>query len=87
MLVLALNPKFYLLVTVLFSQFLKPGEGVVWILVLALVSVLAFSQVVWLAAGAGLKPLLKSERALRAQSIVFAVLLLSAGIYLLLSEQ
>ena len=87
MLLLALNPKFYLLVTVSFSQFLKPGQGVVWFLVLGMVSLIAFSLLVWLVAGAGLKPLLKSERALRAQSIVFGVLLLSVAIYLLLSDQ
>ena len=87
MLLLALNPKFYLLVTVSFSQFLKPGQGVVWFLVLGMVSLIAFSLLVWLAAGAGLKPLLKSQRALRAQSIVFGVLLLSVAIYLLLAGQ
>lgn len=84
MLVLALNPKFYLLVTVLFSQFLKPGEGSVWVLVAGVVAVLAFSQLVWLAVGAGLKPLLRSEKALRVQSVVFGLLMLAVAVYLFL---
>ena len=84
MLLTALNPKFYLVVTVLFSQFLKPGQDDVWAVILGLTAVLAFSQFVWLAAGAGIKPLLKSERALRIQSRVFGVLLLLVVVYMFL---
>jgi threonine/homoserine/homoserine lactone efflux protein len=84
MLLTALNPKFYLVVTVLFSQFLKPGQDGVWAVILGLTAVLAFSQFVWLAAGAGIKPLLKSERALRIQSRVFGVLLLLVVVYMFL---
>ncbi len=84
MLLTALNPKFYVIVTVLFSQFLKPGQDGVWAVILGLTAVLAFSQFVWLAAGAGIKPLLKSERALRMQSRVFGVLLLLVVVYMFL---
>jgi len=80
----ALNPKFYLVVTVLFSQFLKPGQDNLWTVILGLTAVLAFSQFVWLAAGAGIKLLLKSESALRIQSRVFGVLLLMVAVFMLL---
>lgn len=84
MLLTALNPKFYVIVTVLFSQFLKPGQDGVWAVVLGFTAVLAFSQFVWLAAGAGIRPLLKSERALRIQSRVFGLLLLLVAVFMLL---
>ena len=79
----ALNPKFYLVVTVLFTQFLKPGQDALWAVILGFTAVLAFSQFVWLAAGAGVKLLLKSERALRIQSRVFGVLLLLVAVFML----
>jgi len=84
MLLTALNPKFYVIVTVLFSQFLKPGQDGVWAVILGFMAVLAFSQLVWLTAGAIIKPLLKSERARRIQSRVFGVLLLMVVIFMLL---
>ena len=84
MMLLALNPKFYVLVTVVFSQFFKVGENALWVLIPGLLSVMAFSLLVWLAAGASLKPLLKSDKALRAQSVVFGLMLLSVAIYLAL---
>ena len=84
MLLTALNPKFYLVVTVLFSQFLKPGQDNLWAIIIGLTAVLAFSQFVWLAAGAGIKLLLKSESALRIQSRVFGVLLLLVAVFMLL---
>lgn len=86
MLLTALNPKFYLVVTVLFTQFLKPGQDALWAVILGFTAVLAFSQFVWLAAGAGIKPLLKSERALRIQSRVFGVLLLLVAVFMLLYQ-
>jgi threonine/homoserine/homoserine lactone efflux protein len=84
MLLTVLNPKFYLVVTVLFSQFLKPGQGALWAVIFGLTAVLAVSQFVWLAAGAAIKPLLKSETALRIQSRVFGVLLLLVAAFMLL---
>ena len=81
-----LNPKFYLVVTVLFTQFLKPGQDALWAIVFGFTAVLAFSQFVWLAAGAGIKLLLKSERALRIQSRVFGVLLLLVAVFMLLYQ-
>jgi threonine/homoserine/homoserine lactone efflux protein len=84
MLLTVLNPKFYLVVTVLFSQFLKPGQGALWAVIFGLTAVLAVSQFVWLAAGAGIKPLLKSETALCIQSRVFGVLLLLVAAFMLL---
>jgi threonine/homoserine/homoserine lactone efflux protein len=84
MLLTVLNPKFYMVVTVLFSQFLKPGQGALWAVIFGLTAVLAVSQFAWLAAGAGIKPLLKSETALRIQSRVFGVLLLLVAAFMLL---
>lgn len=84
MLLTALNPKFYLVVMVVFSQFLKPGQDGVWAVIFGFTVVIAFSQFVWLAAGAGIKLLLKSERALRIQSRVFGVILLLVAVFMLL---
>ena len=84
MLLTALNPKFYLVVTVLFSQFLKPGQDALWAVILGFTAVIAFSQFVWLAAGAGVKLLLKSESALRIQSRVFGVLLILVAVFMFL---
>jgi len=83
MLLTALNPKFYVMVTVVFSQFLKPGQNVLWFLIFGLTAVIAFSGFAWLAAGASLRPLLRSERALRIQTVVFGVLLLIVAAYML----
>ena len=84
MLLTALNPKFYVMVTVIFSQFLKPEQNSVWILTLGIVAVMTFSLFVWLAIGASLKSLLKSEKALRIQSVIFGLLLLSVALFMLL---
>ena len=84
MLLTALNPKFYVMVTIVFSQFLKPEQNILWLLILGLTSAIAFSGFVWLAAGASLRPLLRSERALRIQTVVFGVLLLIVAAYMLL---
>ena len=61
-----------------------PSRWPVWAVILGLTAVLAVSQFVWLAAGAGIKPLLKSETALRIQSRVFGVLLLLVAAFMLL---
>lgn len=79
-----LNPKFYLLVTVVFSQFLQPGADTVWALILGLTAIVAFSSFIWLAAGAGLRPLLRSARALRIQSVTFGLLLAAVALTMLL---
>lgn len=84
MLVLALNPKMYVAVTVIFSQFLNPGTSTLWHLTAGLVGVIAFSQLVWLGIGSGLRPMLRSEAALRAQCLVFGVMLLAVAAYLFL---
>lgn len=82
---LVLNPKMYLAITVLFSQFMKPGESSLWVLIPGLVSVMAFSQLVWLIMGSGFKPLLKSEKAQRIQNVVFGWMMLLAALYLFLA--
>ncbi len=86
MLLTALNPKFYVLVTVFYSQFLKPGEGGLWQMIVGLSLVMIFSQAVWLGIGAGLKPLLKSSRALRIQTTIFGILLALVAVYLLVKD-
>lgn len=84
LLLTALNPKFYVMVTVVFSQFLKPRQDAVWFLIFGLTAVIGFSAFVWLAAGASLRPLLKSEWALRMQTVTFGVLLLLVVTFMLL---
>ncbi len=86
MLLTALNPKFYVLVTVFYSQFLKPGEGGLLAMVVGLSLVMIFSQAVWLGIGAGLRPLLKSSRALRIQTTIFGILLALVAVYLLIKD-
>jgi threonine/homoserine/homoserine lactone efflux protein len=86
LLLTALNPKYYVVVTVVYSQFLKPGQNTLWIVMLGLSAIVAFSQGAWLVAGASLRPLLKSTRALRIQSVTFGVLLLAVAAYMLIED-
>jgi len=86
MLLTTLNPKFYVMVTALFSQFLKPEQNPVWVLIVWLTAVLAISLFLWLAIGASLKSLLKSEKAIRIQSVAFGLLLFSVAIFMLLQN-
>lgn len=86
MLLTVLNPKFYVLVTVFYSQFLKPGEGGLLWMIAGLSLVMIFSQAVWLGIGAGLRPLLKSTRALRIQTTIFGILLALVAVYLLIKD-
>lgn len=81
----ALNPKFYAMVIAVFSQFVGSGAAQTWTLICGFTLVLAFSQLVWLVAGAGLRPLLNSPRALRIQSVVFGASLIAIGLYLLIA--
>lgn len=83
----ALNPKFYAVVVAVFSQFTPPGGDLLATLALifGFTAVLAFSQTVWLAAGAALKPFVNSPQAMRIQSLVFGVLLLGVAVWMALS--
>ena len=83
MVLTVLNPKFYAIVAAIFSQFIGPDNTAIWTLIIGFTAVLAFSQLVWLTAGLALRPLLKSETALRIQSVVFGLLLIGVAIYLL----
>ena len=78
-----LNAKYYVVVSAVFSQFLLPGADSNG-LVAALITLVALSQAVWLVAGAGLRPLMRSPLAFRIQSLVFSVSLLGVAVYLLL---
>jgi threonine/homoserine/homoserine lactone efflux protein len=80
----ALNAKYYVVVSAVFSQFLLPGAQGNWIVVAALIVIVALSQAVWLVAGASLRPLMRSARAFRIQSLVFSASLLAVAVYLLL---
>ena len=86
MLLTVLNPKFYVLVTVFYSQFLRPGEGGLIRMIAGLSLVMFFSQAVWLGVGAGLKPLLRSNRALNIQTTIFGILLALVAVYLLVKD-
>ena len=83
MLLNALNPKFYVMVTVVFSQFLKPGQNGVLTIILGFTAVMVLSLFVWLAIGASFKSLLKSEKARRIQNIIFGILLFSVAAFML----
>ena len=79
-----LNAKYYVVVSAVFSQFLLPGADSNGLVVAALITLVALSQAVWLVAGAGLRPLMRSPLAFRIQSLVFSVSLLGVAVYLLL---
>lgn len=81
----ALNPKFYAMVIAVFSQFVGSGTKEIWALIAGFTAVLAFSQLVWLVAGASLRPLMNSPRALRVQGLVFGTSLIGTGLYLLIA--
>lgn len=83
----ALNPKFYAMVIAVFSQFVGSGTAEIWTLIMGFTAVLAASQLVWLVAGASLRPLMKSPRALRVQGIVFGTSLIGIGLYLLIAAE
>lgn len=84
MILTALNPKFYMIVAVIFSQLLKPGQSTDWTIILGINAVMALSLFFWLVLGASLKSLLKSENVLRIQNIIFGLLLLSVAVSMLL---
>jgi threonine/homoserine/homoserine lactone efflux protein len=77
-----LNAKYYVVVSAVFSQFLQPGSPANGIVVAGLIVFVALAQGTWLVAGAGLRPLMRSQRAFRIQAIVFAVSLLGVALYL-----
>jgi len=81
----ALNPKFYAVVIAVFSQFVGSGTAEIWTLIAGFTAVLAFSQLAWLVAGASLRPLMTSPRALRVQGLVFGTSLIGVGLYLLVA--
>ncbi|MEX2615707.1 MAG: LysE family translocator [Alphaproteobacteria bacterium] len=81
-----LNAKYYVVVSAVFSQFLLPGASGNWIVVTALIALVALSQATWLVAGAGLRPLMRSALAFRIQSLVFSASLLAVAVYLLLRK-
>ena len=82
MLVTLLNPKFYIMVMSVFSQFIKPGETGNWALVVGIWVVIVGSAFCWMRAGAMLRPLLKSEQALRIQSITFGAILIIVAVWM-----
>lgn len=78
-----LNPKFYVMVMAVFSQFLGTGPAAVPKLVAGMWATMTASAAVWWLAGAGLRPLLQSARALHIQSVVFGAMLFAVAAYML----
>jgi len=79
-----LNPKFYIMVIAVFGNFLgRPGVAS-WLLVFTLWLGIAIASTTYTVAAAALRPLLKSERALRVQSIAFGVMLIAVAIWMAL---
>lgn len=81
-LITLLNPKFYVMVIAVFSQFMHPSGKDAWQLVIGLWLCIVFSASVWLGGGALFKPLLKSERALRIQSVAFGISLFAVAAWM-----
>lgn len=78
-LITLLNPKFYVMVIAVFSQFMLPGGKDSWQLVVGLWLCICFSGMLYLGGGALFRPLLKSERALRIQSVSFGLMLFAVA--------
>lgn len=79
-----LNPKFYIMVISVFGQFLgRPGVAS-WVLVVALWAGIAIASTTYTMAAAAFRPLLKSERALRMQSIAFGIMLFAVAVWMAL---
>lgn len=87
-LVLLLNPKAYLIIALMFAQFLGPGDGQVSRAV-AVTSIFTANNlvafVVWAAAGQALAALARRRGWTRSVDTFFAVCLLAVGVWLLLS--
>lgn len=79
-----LNPKFYVMVIAVFGQFASADMARNWLLVGGLWACIAFSATVWTLGGAAFRPLLKSERALRIQSVTFGIALLAVAVWMAL---
>ena len=79
-----LNPKFYVMVIAVFGNFLgRPGVAS-WLLVFSLWAGIAIASTIYTLAAAALRPLLKSERALRIQSIAFGIMLFAVAVWMAL---
>ncbi len=77
-----LNPKFYVMVIAVFGNFLgRPGVAS-WLLVFSLWAGIAIATLTYTLAAAALRPLLKSEQALRIQSIAFGIMLLAVAVWM-----
>lgn len=80
----ALNPKFYIMVTVIFAQFVTADGGVLWI-TLGFIVVLFVSQAIWLAAGGAIGHFIQDKRARRYQNTGFGLLLLAVAVFIALT--
>ena len=77
-----LNPKFYVMVIAVFGNFLgRPGVAS-WLLVFSLWAGIAIASTTWTIGAAALRPLLKSERALRIQSVAFGIMLFAIAVWM-----
>jgi len=83
LLLTSLNPKFYIMISVVFGQFLRPENNNLWALVSSFVFVLAASQFAWLFTGKMFKYVLKSSKLMRVEGKVFGVLLAFTAVYML----
>lgn len=83
---LVLNPKGYLIIFLMFSQFkaMASQDSIVFIVVLSIVftlhNLIAFT--IWAYAGVGITKLLKSEKAQKRLNVVFGILLILVAIRL-----
>ena len=83
MILTVLNPKFYIMVIIIFAQFATP-EGGTALVAGAVILVLFVSQTFWLAAGGAVRHLIRNDRARRLQNVVFGTVLLAVAAFIAL---
>ncbi len=82
---LLLNPKAYLIIGLMFTQFLRPGAG--WIDVVAITAIFTINNflafAVWTLLGAAIAKLLQTTSSRTATDIFFAICLIGVGVWML----
>lgn len=86
LLVTLLNPKFYVMVTAVFSQFIGPGENDALFVVGGFIGLLFVAHVVWLGLGATLKGILQSTQHFHIINKCMGALLFVFAVYFLVAQ-
>ena len=83
LLVTLLHPKFYVMVTAIFAQFVGPGKRNAALVGLGFILILALAHIAWLGLGALLKDVTRNARRLRLLNKVMGVSLFLFAVYFL----